>query len=93
MAPRYCFETTGDEAGHLQVDNPSPTSGLYVPAVEVWSPVEKGQKLGEVRHPDGTVLAEIRSPRAGRVLFQRSVPRVFSGDFLAYVLELPDGIS
>ncbi|MCH2202876.1 MAG: M14 family metallopeptidase [Fuerstiella sp.] len=87
--PEYCFETNSEGAGHLQIDHPSPASGLFVPAVTVWDSVEKGQTLGEIRHPNGSVLAKIPSQRAGRVLFLRTLPRVFAGDFLVFVLELP----
>lgn len=52
--------------------------------------VEQGQPLGEVRHPDGTVLAEVTAARAGRVPCLRTLPRVFTGNMLAYVLALPD---
>ena len=93
QSPRYCFETLSEGAGHLQVDHPSPTSGLFVPAVNIWEQVAKGQTLGEIRHPVGTVLAELPSSRTGRVLFMRTLPRVFAGDFLVYVLELPNGIA
>ena len=89
--PEHCFETNSEGSGHLQIDHPSPASGLFVPAVGVWDSVEQGQTLGEIRHPNGTVLAEIRSQRAGRVLFLRTLPRVFAGDFLVFVLELPAG--
>lgn len=90
--PPYCFETPGGESGHLQLDHPAPTSGIFVPAVELWSAVEQGDCLGWIRHPDGTVLAQVNSDRAGRVLFMRTLPRVFSGDFLVYVLALPEGL-
>jgi predicted deacylase len=88
--PHLCFETRGEQAGHLQVDHPSPTSGIFVPDVELWEDVVEGQRLGVVRHPDGTSLGEIHATRAGRVLFLRTFPRVFSGDCLAYVLALPN---
>ena len=89
--PSYCFETLGNESGHLQLDHPSPTSGLFVPAVGLWDRVKEGDNLGQIRHPDGTVLAEVKSDRTGRVLFMRTLPRVFSGDFLIYVLAVPQG--
>jgi predicted deacylase len=76
-------------SGHLQADHPSPTGGLFVPRVDLWDAVTAGQLLGEVRHPDGTVLATIPAARAGRVLFLRTLPRVFAGDALAFVLPLP----
>ena len=90
VEPRYCFDTLGEDAGHLQVQNTSPTAGLFVPTVEVWQEVAQGDRLGAVRHPDGTVLAEITADRSGRVLFIRTFPRVFSGEPLAFVLELPE---
>jgi predicted deacylase len=88
--PPLCVETLGEQAGHLQIDHPSPTSGIFVADVAPWQAVAEGQRLGVVRHPDGTLLAEVPSARAGRVLFLRTFPRVISGDCLAYVLALPD---
>lgn len=90
--PRYCFETLDEEAGHLQLDHSSPTSGIFVPTVGLWDQVKAGDCLGWVRHPDGTALAEVKSKRAGRILCLRTLPRVFSGDFLVYVLALPEGV-
>ena len=86
---KHVFEQTGEEAGHLQIDHTSPSSGLFVPNVHVWDAVRKGEVLGEIRHPDGTVLAEMEAMRSGRILFLRTFPRVFSGDFLCYVIEMP----
>lgn len=87
--PRYLIETDVTGSGHLQVDHLSPTSGLFVPTIGVWDPVTRGQSLGEVRDPDGTVLAEVPAARGGRVLFLRTLPRVVSGDALAFVLAMP----
>ncbi|HET8678949.1 MAG TPA: M14 family metallopeptidase [bacterium] len=88
--PRYVVELPAPGSGHLQGDHPSPTSGIFVPSVDVWERVKAGQSLGQVRHPDGTVLAEVASARDGRVLFLRTLPRVFAGDTLAFVLPVPD---
>ncbi len=82
-------EDASEGSGHLQVDHPSPAAGIFVPAVELWQQVERGQPLGSVRHPDGTTLAVVRAARAGRVLFVRTLPRVFAGDTVAFVLEVP----
>jgi predicted deacylase len=87
---RIYAETVGEHDSHLQADHPSPTSGLFVPDVELWQYVEAGQRLGVIRHPDGSVIAEVPVSRTGRVLFLRTFPRVFSGDCLAYVLALPE---
>ena len=88
--PRYFVEMHEPGSGHLQVDHPSPTSGIFVPAVGLWDPVRAGQVLGRVRHADGRVLAEVPSARSGRVLVLRTFPRVFSGDTVAFVLALPE---
>ena len=87
--PSYLVETPGPGSGHLQADHPSPTSGIFVPAVDVWDWVEAGQVIGQIRHPDGTVLAQVPSARSGRVLFLRTLPRVFAGDTVAFVLPVP----
>lgn len=83
------IEDAATGSGHLQLDHPSPASGLFVPAVELWQAVERGQPLGAVRHPDGTTLAVVTAARAGRVLFLRTMPRVFAGDTVAFVLDVP----
>ncbi len=83
------IEDDSEASGHLQLDHPSPASGIFVPAVELWQPVERGQPLGSVRHPDGTTLAVVMAARAGRVLFVRTLPRVFVGDTVAFVLAVP----
>ncbi len=85
--PPFSLQTLGEEAGHLQVNYPSPYSGLFVPAVELWDKVRTGDILGQVRHPDGTVLAEIPAVQTGRVMFLRTFPRVMVGECLIYVLE------
>jgi predicted deacylase len=91
VQPRYVVEVDVLGAGHLQVDHPSPTSGIFVPAVALWDPVEAGQPLGAIRHPDGRVLATVRASRTGRVLLLRTLPRVFAGETVAFVLALPGG--
>jgi predicted deacylase len=88
--PRHLVELPAKGSGHLQGDHLSPTSGLFIPAVAVWDRVTAGQRLGEVRDPDGTVLARVACARDGRVLFLRTLPRVVSGDPLAFVLPLPE---
>lgn len=88
--PRYVVEMPAPGSGHLQVDHPSPTSGIFVSRVGLWERVKAGQVLGQVRHPNGTVLAEVASARDGRVLFLRTLPRVFTGDTLAFILSVPE---
>lgn len=86
--PEFSLQTLGSEAGHLQVNYPSPCSGLFVPAVGLWDRVRVGDVLGHVRHPDGTVLAEIAAREEGRIMLLRTLPRVLVGECLLYVLEV-----
>ncbi len=88
VEPAFSLQTLGEEAGHLQVNYPSPSSGLFVPAVNLWDPVCTGDVLGQVRHPDGTVLAEVLAEQTGRVMLLRTFPRVLMGECLIYVLEM-----
>lgn len=88
--PRHVVEMPAPGSGHLQVDHPSPTSGIFVSRIGLWDHVKAGQVLGQVRHPNGTVLAEVASARDGRVLFHRTLPRVFTGDTLAFILPVPE---
>ena len=83
--PQWLVEDSA-VSGHLQIQGTSPMSGLFVACVSVWDRVAEGDRLGDVRHVDGRVLAVIHAPHAGRVLFLRTFPRVFSGDCLCYVL-------
>lgn len=85
--PTYSLQTLGEEGGHIQVNYPSPYSGLFVPEVELWDRVRIGDIVGSVRHPDGTVLAEIQALEAGRVLFLRTLPRVWAGECLLYIVD------
>ena len=85
--PTFSLQTLGEEGGHLQVNYPSPFSGLFVPAVELWDRVSIGETLGHVRHPDGTELAEVRAQETGRVMFLRTMPRVWAGECLIYILD------
>ncbi len=85
--PAFSLQTLGEEAGHLQINYPSPCSGLFVPTVELWDKVRAGDVLGHVRHPDGTELAAIPAVQTGRIMFLRTLPRVLAGECLLYVLE------
>ena len=86
--PRYLVEDERADSGHMQLDNHAPTSGLFLPDVEVWDRVASGDRLGVVRRADGRLAAEVRSQKAGRVLLVRTFPRVIAGDSVAYVIEV-----
>ena len=66
----------------------APTSGLFVPEIEHWIEVEKGQRLGIIVSPlQGEVLAEICSPCSGTLFTLREYPLVYEGSLTARIID------
>ncbi len=86
--PAWVVEDARPNAGFLQVQNRAPVGGIFEPAVEVLRAVKKGQKLGVLRDPLGTVLHTVQAPHDGLVVFLRTFPRVLPGDPLCTVVEM-----
>ena len=61
---------------------PAPVTGLWYPAVEVAATVAAGAPLGEIRDVFGTVLATVRSERAGAILYRLTSLSVNAGEAL-----------
>ena len=62
-------------------------SGLFIPAREHWSVVERDQLLGRIVSPfHGGVLAEVRSPVDGVLFTLREYPLVYEGSLMARVV-------
>ncbi len=61
------------------------TSGLFRPSVRVLQSVRENDVIGRVFDLDGTVLEEIRTPEAGRIVFLRAVPAVSPGEYVFLV--------
>jgi len=82
-------EVVGDEQVHrIRAD----VGGLFLPRHRPWDAVGEGESLGEVIDPiSGAQLAEIPSPKAGRVLALREQPVVLPGSMVARVVEVSDG--
>jgi predicted deacylase len=65
----------------------APTSGLFVPIIEHWTDVHKGQLLGSiVSAMKGGTLAEVRSPVDGVLFTLREYPLVYEGSLMARVM-------
>ncbi len=70
------------------------TSGLFVPDVDHWMAVARGQRLGSIVSPHGgEILAEVRSPVDGVLFTLREYPLVYEGSLMARIMALgePDG--
>jgi predicted deacylase len=63
------------------------TSGLFVPAIDHWIAVRRGESLGRIISPHrGAVLAEVRSPVDGVLFTLREYPAVYEGSLMARIM-------
>jgi predicted deacylase len=70
------------------------TSGLFIPAVEHWREVERGQMLGAIVSPFcGEQLSVVRSPVDGVLFTLREYPLVYEGSLMARIVERPPSAS
>lgn len=69
-------------------------SGVFVPEVEHWKNIRKGQSLGKIIDPmTGAILDTVPSPCTGIIFTLREFPIVNPGSLVARVLEIdPDSI-
>lgn len=73
--------------GHVSFVN-AEASGIFVPCIEHWTHVEKGQHIGDIVYPaTGEVLHECCSEVTGVVFTLREYPVVYSGSLIARILE------
>jgi predicted deacylase len=64
------------------------TSGIFIPSVEHWMGVHRGQSLGAIVSPHrGAVLSEVRSPVDGVLFTLREYPIVYEGSLMARIME------
>jgi uncharacterized protein len=63
------------------------TSGLFVPSIEHWMGVRRGERLGSIISPHhGGRLAEVRSPVDGVLFTLREYPAVYEGSLMARIM-------
>lgn len=66
------------------------TSGLFIPEIQHWTDVAKGQCLGRIISPyRGEPLAEVRSPIDGILFTLREFPLVHEGSLMARIVAAP----
>jgi predicted deacylase len=64
------------------------TSGMFIPEVEHWISVRRGQRLGRIISPlEGRVLSEVCSPVDGVLFTLREYPIVYEGSLMARIME------
>lgn len=66
-------------------------AGIFIPEVEHWMNIHKGELLGVITDPtDGSILEQVKSPCNGLVFTLREYPVVNPGSLVARVLEVSD---
>ncbi len=84
---RLVVEDPRDGSGHMQVQNPSPITGQFTPAVTLGQRIAPGDLLGHVCNIVGDDTREIISTQAGWVLAIRTYPRVHESDSVIVTIE------
>lgn len=89
--PECRIERTVDDfresAGHMQIRNPAPITGLFEPSVQLGGSVQAGEPLGTVSDILGDDVVVAPSQESGIVIVLRTFSRVHAGDTLAVILE------
>jgi predicted deacylase len=76
-----------ESAGHMQIRNPAPITGLFEPSVCLGGTVKAGEPLGTVTDVLGENVITAPSQESGTVIVLRTFARVHAGDTLAVILE------
>ena len=62
-------------------------SGVFVPCVEHWEDVKKGEHIGDILSPlEGKVIHKVTSPCDGMLFTLREYPIVYEGSLIGRVL-------
>jgi predicted deacylase len=83
----HVVEDRRENAGHMQIRNPSPMTGFFEPQVTLGGRVQTGQPLGTVCDVLGERAVAALSQETGIVIVLRTFSRVREGEALAVVLE------
>lgn len=88
---RETIEDTRPNAGFMQICNPAPISGFFLPEVTLGQDVKSGDTLGHVCSAMGDESYEMKSAIDGMVVVLRGVPRVTEGESIGVVAERGHG--
>lgn len=83
VTPKKPIISQDGEVGFVNAGAP----GIFVPCVEHWINVEKGERIGRILNPlDGTVQENVYAPIHGMLFTLREYPVVSCGSLIARVL-------
>jgi predicted deacylase len=84
----HVVENPIPDSGHMQVQNRSPITGFFEPAVELGQFVECGRPLGTVSDTCGDRIETVDTQEQGIVLVLRTFSRVLEGESLGVVVDV-----
>lgn len=79
------------DSGHLQQKMPSPSDGIFIPAVKIGDHVEKGQLFGKVVEAGSGRYYDVHTDQHGLVFLLRTVVKVKKGDALGGIMPTEPG--
>ena len=83
VQPREPVVSTDGEVSFINAE----ASGVFIPMVEHWKNVKKGDPIGDIVEPlTGKILHHIDSPVDGEVFTLREYPVVYEGSLIARIL-------
>lgn len=83
-------EDARTNAGHMQIQHPSPIDGYFHAAVALGQRVHHGDVIGRVCDPLDNTHQDIAAMQDGIILVLRTFPSVHQNDSLAVILETDD---
>jgi predicted deacylase len=86
--PKWLVEDDRDRSGYIQIQNPAPIAGVFVPAVKLGQVLRIGDHLGEVIDPLTGNRAAAQATEEGMVLMMRTKALVAVGEGLVAVLPI-----
>jgi predicted deacylase len=89
----HVIEDSSPGSGHMQIQNPSPATGFFEPAVALGMPIRSRQKIGTVYGLETLQPHDVISQQDGLVLVLRTFPRVKQGESVGVIASIPPGAS
>lgn len=86
---KHLIEDPRPSSGHMQVQNPSPVTGLFEPVVELGTEIRTGQRFGVVYDIQDFQPREILAGQNGLVLVLRTFPHVEKGESVGVIAAPP----
>ncbi len=83
----HIIEDPRPSSGHLQIENPSPVTGFFEPAVSLGMQISKGEPIGTVYDLEKLQPHPITAKQEGIVLVLRTFPRIKQGESVGVIAE------